>query len=43
MGMKMKEKLMALPGQHHLTNYEEVAESHNGQIRKRHLVGAKQV
>ena len=29
MGMKMKEKLMALPGQHHLTNYEEVAESHN--------------
>lgn len=29
MGMKMKEKLMALPGPHHLTNYEEVAESHN--------------
>ena len=29
MGMKMKEKLMALPGQHHLTNYEEVAKSHN--------------
>lgn len=29
MGMKMKEKLTALTGQHHLTNYEETAKTHN--------------
>lgn len=29
MGMKMKEKLTAFAGQHHLMNYEEVAKSHN--------------